>query len=336
MAFSTGYLHLAYFATEITLHRQILRTLSPPLTTPHPMPGPDPYLLHICRSAAKTRLISAMDFVNRLKPEHLQSFWYFASKVNFALIGTFGSLLWATSPTVQEAEFYKARLAEYRWTLRVSAKGAEFMEFAVGVLDVGIGRVQQDEWNRRHDVKRDAASGENGSCAEAASLGMIGIVGMGAGTGGSHDVGMSGTGSMSTGSGITSPATLPPPPPHMSPPATGDEMDQDEDEDDDDEDDEDGRAFEHNGGYRVGHSSDHDIDMGFMGESSKYGGYDRGARDGGDVDGDSSGSGSPYPHPPQVLPPGYNPPTHPYQQQHYHQYGHSWQDGGQAQGSNNQ
>ncbi|KAI9765124.1 MAG: Fungal specific transcription factor [Geoglossum simile] len=128
---STGYLHLAYFATEITLHRRIVRSLNPTTT--------DPYLLHICRSAAKTRLISAMDFVNRLKPEHLQSFWYFASKVNFALIGTFGSLLWATAPGREEADFYKSRLGEYRWTLRVSSKGAEFMEFAVGMLDASTG-----------------------------------------------------------------------------------------------------------------------------------------------------------------------------------------------------
>ncbi|RPB27071.1 hypothetical protein L211DRAFT_766096, partial [Terfezia boudieri ATCC MYA-4762] len=177
---SNGYLHLAYFATEITLHRQILRTLSPPLTSPHSVTMPDPYLLHICRSAAKTRLISAMDFVNRLKPEHLQSFWYFASKVNFALIGTFGSLLWATSPNVQEAEFYKARLAEYRWTLGVSAKGADFMEFAVGVLDIGIGRVQQDQWRERYFRNNpDQASSANGdSGAENASLGMVGL-GMG-------------------------------------------------------------------------------------------------------------------------------------------------------------
>ncbi|PUU75186.1 fungal-specific transcription factor domain-domain-containing protein [Tuber borchii] len=134
---SNGYLHLSYFATEITLHRQILRSLSPPTNT-------ESYIHHICRSAAKTRLISAMDFVNRLKPEHLQSFWYFASKVNFALIGTFGSLLWATSPNTQEAEFYKARLSEYRWTLRVSSRGAEFMEYAVGVLDASAGEVDDD------------------------------------------------------------------------------------------------------------------------------------------------------------------------------------------------
>ncbi|KAI9710118.1 MAG: Fungal specific transcription factor [Bogoriella megaspora] len=124
---SAGYLHLAYFATEITLHRRIVQSLS--------TDSSDPYLLYICRSAAKTRLISAMDFVNRLKPQHLQSFWYFASKINFTLIGTFGSLLWATAPTQEEAEFYRMRLREYRWTLSVSSKRAEFLDYAVRMLD---------------------------------------------------------------------------------------------------------------------------------------------------------------------------------------------------------
>jgi len=76
-----------------------------------------------------------MDFVNRLKPEHLQAFWYFASKINFTLIGTFGSLLWATAPAQEEAEFYKTRLREYRWTLSVSSKRAEFLDYAVSMLD---------------------------------------------------------------------------------------------------------------------------------------------------------------------------------------------------------
>lgn len=124
---STGYLHLAYFATEITLHRRIVQSLD--------ATNPDSYGLFMCRNAAKTRLISAMDFVNRLKPEHLQSFWYFASKVNFTLIGTFGSLLWATAPAKEEAEFYKLRLREYRWTLSVSSKRADFLEYAVSMLD---------------------------------------------------------------------------------------------------------------------------------------------------------------------------------------------------------
>jgi hypothetical protein len=124
---STGYLHLAYFATEITLHRRIVQSLD--------STNPDSYGLFMCRNAAKTRLISAMDFVNRLKPEHLQAFWYFASKVNFTLIGTFGSLLWATAPAKEEAEFYKLRLREYRWTLSVSSKRADFLDYAVSMLD---------------------------------------------------------------------------------------------------------------------------------------------------------------------------------------------------------
>lgn len=126
---SIGHLHLAYFATEITLHRCIIRSLS---TTDS---DSDTYLSHICRSAAKTRLISAMDFVNRLRPEHLSSFWYFPSKVNFALIATFGSLLLATAPGQEEADFYHTRLGEYRWTLCVSSKSADFLSFAVDSLD---------------------------------------------------------------------------------------------------------------------------------------------------------------------------------------------------------
>jgi hypothetical protein len=123
----TGSLHLAYFATEITLHRRIVQSLD---ASSH-----NPYGFFMCRNAAKTRLISAMDFVNRLKPAHLQAFWYFASKINFTLIGTFGSLLWATAPAQEEAEFYKTRLREYRWTLSVSSKRAEFLGYAVGMLD---------------------------------------------------------------------------------------------------------------------------------------------------------------------------------------------------------
>ncbi|CAM1506434.1 Fc.00g060750.m01.CDS01 [Cosmosporella sp. VM-42] len=137
---SIGYLHLAYFAAEITLHRRIIRSLA---STTNSV---DSYVHHICRSAAKARLISAMDFVNRLTPSHLRSFWYFASKTNFALIGTFGSLLWATSPGREEAEWYRRRLGEYRWTLSVSSKPGEpkgLTQFAMTMLDISTGLLKQ-------------------------------------------------------------------------------------------------------------------------------------------------------------------------------------------------
>ncbi|KAF3347352.1 Metalloprotease ATP23 [Verticillium dahliae VDG2] len=137
---SIGYLHLAYFATEITLHRRIIRSLAAPAS------ALDPYVHHICRSAAKARLISAMDFVNRLNPSHIRSFWYFASKTNFALIGTFGSLLWATSPGREEADWYRRRLGEYRWTLSVSSKpgeGTGLTAFAMKMLDISTGLLKK-------------------------------------------------------------------------------------------------------------------------------------------------------------------------------------------------
>ncbi|PHH59819.1 hypothetical protein CDD81_2558 [Ophiocordyceps australis] len=133
---SIGFIHLAYFATEITLHRCIIRSLA---SNPSAV---DPYVQHFCRSAAKACLISSMDFVNRLTPSHLRSFWYFASKTNFALIGTFGSLLWATSPGREEADWYRRRLGEYRWTLSVSSKpgeGKKYTEFAMTMLDMSTG-----------------------------------------------------------------------------------------------------------------------------------------------------------------------------------------------------
>lgn len=131
---STGYLHLGYFATEISIHRRIVQSLDPA--------SADPYMLYICRSAAKTRLISAMDFVNRLRPEHLDAFWYFVSASNFALIGTFGALLMATSPAKEEAEFYQSRLREFKWTLSVSAKKAPWIGNAAEMLNANLEMLQ--------------------------------------------------------------------------------------------------------------------------------------------------------------------------------------------------
>ncbi|SPO05046.1 related to DAL81 - transcriptional activator for allantoin and GABA catabolic genes [Cephalotrichum gorgonifer] len=153
---SIGFLHLAYFATEITLHRRIIRSLASASA-----PAADSYLQHICRNAAKARLISAMDFVNRLSPNHLQAFWYFASKTNFALIGTFGSLLWATSPGKEESEWYRRRLGEYRWTLSVSSKQGEgkgLTAFAMTMLDISTGLLKK--LPEKPDLSRSASSSD--------------------------------------------------------------------------------------------------------------------------------------------------------------------------------
>ena len=118
---------MAYLTTEITLHRRMIRWLNAFCT--------DMETLKACRSAAKSRFILAMNFVNGLRPVHLQSFWYFASRVNLALIGTFGVLLWATAVDEEETEFYSTKLKEYKWWLRVNSKTADFMESALSRLE---------------------------------------------------------------------------------------------------------------------------------------------------------------------------------------------------------
>jgi hypothetical protein len=114
----------------MTLHRRILRSLSS---------NDDAGLRSICRQAAQLRLKSAMDFVSNLRPEHLQSFWYSASKYNFALVGTFISLLWATSTSKAEADTYRKHLEEYRWVLRLSSKSADFLGQAISTLATSTG-----------------------------------------------------------------------------------------------------------------------------------------------------------------------------------------------------
>jgi hypothetical protein len=131
---SNGYLHLAYFAAEITLHRRIVKSLTE---------RSSPILIEVCRNAAKQRLIAAMEFVRNLRPEHLQAFWYSSSSANFALIGSFAALLHVTAVNAEEAAFYKAKLQDYRWVLRVSARGFEPMAAAMRLLDIALCRVPQ-------------------------------------------------------------------------------------------------------------------------------------------------------------------------------------------------
>jgi hypothetical protein len=127
---SVGHLRLAYVATEITLHRRILLSLQP---------STSPELIQICRSAAHERFMFAMDFVQSLKPQHLSSFWYFASPQNFSLIAVFGTILLSSARNSEEVAFYRAKLREYRWMLKINSEhGAIYMRPAIALLDANM------------------------------------------------------------------------------------------------------------------------------------------------------------------------------------------------------
>lgn len=119
---ANGYLHLSYYATEIIIHRHIIRSLTPE----HP-----DHIRTICRDAAQTRLEHAMAFVEKLRPEHLQSFWWFAAPKSLALIGMFAALLSATSASTAETAFFKQKLDDFHWSLKVRSKGSLSITAAV-------------------------------------------------------------------------------------------------------------------------------------------------------------------------------------------------------------
>lgn len=124
---SSGYLYLAYWATEIALHRCIARTL--PFCS-------DPQLVSICHSAALARSISAMDFVKSLKPEHWQSFWYFASEFSFGLIGLFEAIVSSSISSEHDPSESITRLSQYRWSLKMASQNAVFLERSIAMMNI--------------------------------------------------------------------------------------------------------------------------------------------------------------------------------------------------------
>jgi hypothetical protein len=80
-----------------------------------------------------------MEFVRSLRAEHLQSFWYSSSEYSFAAVGSFIGLLWITAGSKDEADGYKEKLEEYRWTLRLSSKSADFLDRAISHLTSSTG-----------------------------------------------------------------------------------------------------------------------------------------------------------------------------------------------------
>ncbi|KIW20821.1 hypothetical protein PV08_01399 [Exophiala spinifera] len=128
---ATGQLYLAYLAAEVTLHRAIIESdVRRPL---------EPDLRQITRGAAVMRLRSVIDFLKRLKPEHMQGFWHFASGPSLAIIGTFSLVLLATSTDTIESKDIFSLIAEFRWLLNINSSSADFTKTAIDLLRTNAG-----------------------------------------------------------------------------------------------------------------------------------------------------------------------------------------------------
>lgn len=129
---SNASLTLIYFAAEITLHRKIISSLTP--NTPKE-------LVQVCRTAAKTRLVAAIEFVGDLKNEHVNAFWYSCSTGNLMLIGTFAALLYVTAPTKDESSTFRDLMRNYIWVLRVRSKSFDKLRNALNNIHMLLAQI---------------------------------------------------------------------------------------------------------------------------------------------------------------------------------------------------
>ncbi|KAL4862427.1 fungal-specific transcription factor domain-containing protein [Aspergillus spectabilis] len=161
---STASLYLSYYAAEISLHKAIILGLRGSSC--------EPSIIRVCREAARERAIISIEFVKNLKPEQIQSFWHFSSGMNLVYIGIFTAVLYLTSQTIEETQFYKSCLKDYRWTLRVMSRAATFFDFAVQRLDMSL--LHLDHLSL-HDIIRNNRSGNDASSEEDSNSEIYGV-----------------------------------------------------------------------------------------------------------------------------------------------------------------
>ncbi|KIW42541.1 uncharacterized protein PV06_06081 [Exophiala oligosperma] len=140
---ATGQLYLAYLAAEVTLHRAIIES-----EMRHPL---DAELRQITRGAAVMRFRSVIDFLKRLKPEHMQGFWHFASEPSLAIICTFSMVLLATSTETLESKDIFSQIAEFRWLLNINPS-ANFTRTTFDLLRTNAGFLAQYRHQRSAGV----------------------------------------------------------------------------------------------------------------------------------------------------------------------------------------
>lgn len=127
-----GGLQFSYFAAEMTLHRRIISAIhyhynnskqqqhqldqQTEQSKQHQVNGPTGVpiqVIDVCRKAAKSRLIAAIEFTKSLTIDHIRSFWIHSTTANLSLIGIYASLLYVTSLSNGEMLELKQLLNDY-------------------------------------------------------------------------------------------------------------------------------------------------------------------------------------------------------------------------------
>ncbi|KAK9473931.1 fungal-specific transcription factor domain-containing protein [Dipodascopsis tothii] len=170
-----GNLHLGYHAAQITLFRPILQILS---KVDYSNSESLREIYSLVYRSALAEFVAAVEFVNALKPQHLQTFWFAASKNNLASIVTFGLILLLLSSNEADRALCTEKLSEFHWTLRVNVRGAEFFQHAILWLEELKGLLKPELDKRTKSGRSVSAASDDQSGPSPRTMGSAMFPGM--------------------------------------------------------------------------------------------------------------------------------------------------------------
>ncbi|KAH8689071.1 fungal-specific transcription factor domain-containing protein [Talaromyces proteolyticus] len=118
-----GFLHLALHATTAALHRRLLWSIQQSKSKV------DPQFVQFIRGMLRTRARTLVQFISHLRPEHMESFWFFAAGGCATILGGFLGLLRTTSVSMEESEDLQNLMKEFEWQLRMKAKMSDWVSY---------------------------------------------------------------------------------------------------------------------------------------------------------------------------------------------------------------
>jgi hypothetical protein len=136
-------LQLAYYAARISIIRALLRSFENPeveFTLDAADVGEFREARQRCRAAAKTCLVSMVEFLSSLNGLDFEQFWPSWANAIFAMVPHMAMLLVVTSKEANEAGQYKSLLNRLRRVLRTQSRSFDPIRLAILRLDAHFWR----------------------------------------------------------------------------------------------------------------------------------------------------------------------------------------------------
>lgn len=124
-------IYISNFTAQITILRPVLRLIA--MCKQKQLVVDDEFMKirDIVFKKSNTSVQNVLNFLNEIKAEHLQTFWYTSVRVGLSFIVVFGYLLAFISKDSEELDLCVDKLEDFLWKLKINNKNAEFFLHSV-------------------------------------------------------------------------------------------------------------------------------------------------------------------------------------------------------------